>query len=60
MMQGIFMRWYLLLYSNWRHFFCSAKSVSIIEDLGNVNIIFSDKTGNLIKNNLQFKYCIIR
>ena len=59
MMQGIFMRWDILLYSKWKHCFCSAKSVSIIEDLGNVNIIFSDKTGTLTKNKLQFKYCII-
>ena len=57
--QGIFIRWDILLYSKWRHCFCSAKSVSIIEELGNVNFIFSDKTGTLTKNQLQFKYCII-
>ena len=57
--QGIFIRWDILLYSKRRHCFCGAKSVSIIEDLGNVNFIFSDKTGTLTKNQLQFKYCII-
>ena len=57
--QGIFISWDIFLYSKWRHCFCSAKSVSIIEELGNVNFIFSDKTGTLTKNQLQFKYCII-
>ena len=59
MIQGIFIGWDILLYSKWRHCFCSIKSVSIIEELGNVNFIFSDKTGTLTKNQLQFKYCII-
>ena len=59
LIQGIFMTWDILLYSKWRHCFCGAKSVSIIEELGNVNFIFSDKTGTLTKNQLQFKYCII-
>jgi len=59
MVQGIFIGWDILLYSKWRHCFCSVKSVSIIEELGNVNFIFSDKTGTLTKNQLQFKYCII-
>ena len=59
MIQGIFMTWDILLYSKWRHCFCGVKSVSIIEELGNVNFIFSDKTGTLTKNQLQFKYCII-
>ena len=59
MIQGIFISWDILLYSKWRKTFCSAKSVSIIEELGNVNFIFSDKTGTLTKNQLQFKYCII-
>ena len=59
MVQGIFISWDILLYSKWRHCFCSVKAVSIIEELGNVNFIFSDKTGTLTKNQLQFKYCII-
>ena len=59
MIQGIFISWDVLLYSKWRKTFCNAKSVSIIEELGNVNFIFSDKTGTLTKNQLQFKFCII-
>ena len=57
--QGIFIKWDILLYSKTRHCFCDAKSVSIIEELGNVNFIFSDKTGTITKNQLEFKYCII-
>ena len=57
--QGIFIRWDILLYSKYRNCFCGVKSVSIIEELGNVNFIFSDKTGTLTKNELEFKYCII-
>ena len=59
MIQGIFIRWDIYLYSKNRHCFCGVKSVSIIEELGNVNFIFSDKTGTLTKNQLQFKFCII-
>jgi len=57
--QGIYIKWDIFLYSKVRHCFCDAKSVSIIEELGNVNFIFSDKTGTLTKNQLEFKYCII-
>ena len=59
MIQGIFIRLDINLYSKRWHCFCGVKSVSIIEELGNVNFIFSDKTGTLTKNQLQFKYCII-
>ena len=59
MIQAIFIKWDILLYSKSRHCFCNVKSVSIIEELGNVNFIFSDKTGTLTKNQLQFKYCLI-
>ena len=60
MIQGIFISWDIHLYSKSKHCFCGAKTVSIIEELGNVNFIFSDKTGTLTKNQLQFKYCIIK
>ena len=59
LIQGIFMSWDVLLYSKRQKCFCGVKSVSIIEELGNVNFIFSDKTGTLTKNQLQFKFCII-
>ena len=59
MIQGIIIAWDIMLYSKFRHTFCKVKTVSIIEELGNVNFIFSDKTGTLTKNQLQFRYCII-
>ena len=59
MVQGIFIRWDISLYSKVRHCFCGVKSISIIEELGNINFIFSDKTGTLTKNELEFRYCII-
>ena len=59
MIQALFIKWDISLYSKARHCFCGVKSVSIIEELGNVNFIFSDKTGTLTKNELEFKYCII-
>ena len=59
MIQAVFINWDILLYSKNKHCFCNVKSVSIIEELGNVNFIFSDKTGTLTKNQLQFKYCLI-
>ena len=59
MIQGIIISWDIMLYSRFRHTFCKVKTFSIIEELGNVNFIFSDKTGTLTKNQLQFRYCII-
>ena len=59
MIQGIIIMWDVMLYSKFRHTFCKVKTISIIEELGNINFIFTDKTGTLTKNQLQLKYCII-
>ena len=58
--QGIFIEWDTKLYCEFNHYFCRAKTVSINEEFGNANFIFSDKTGTLTMNQLQFKICIIK
>lgn len=57
--QGLFISVDCLGYSHVRKEYIKAGSISLNEELGNVNFIFSDKTGTLTCNKMQFKYAII-
>jgi len=57
--QGYFITLDVKLYSKIRNKFCKAGSVSLNEELGQVDYIFSDKTGTLTSNKMKFKFCVV-
>ena len=59
MVQGWFMSNDIEGFSKIRKKFIRPNSVSLNEELGLVNYIFSDKTGTLTCNKMLFKYCVI-
>ena len=59
LIQGAFMKVDAYSYSKVRKKWLTPNSISLNEECGLVNYIFSDKTGTLTCNRMQFKYCVI-
>ncbi|XP_017962672.1 probable phospholipid-transporting ATPase IF [Drosophila navojoa] len=56
---GFFMEWDTELYDKEADQQCVVNTSNLNEELGQINILFSDKTGTLTKNEMNFQQCSI-
>ena len=59
LIQAYFIRKDIELYSEEKNRFANVSTSSIIEELGQVDYVFSDKTGTLTCNRMEFQQCVI-
>ncbi|ETO13414.1 hypothetical protein RFI_23961, partial [Reticulomyxa filosa] len=60
--QAFFMQWDMKMYTRLhgkQDKFCNVQNSGLNEDLGQIQYVFSDKTGTLTENSLDFRKCFI-
>jgi P-type E1-E2 ATPase len=59
MSQSYFIEKDRLMFSDFRKKYCNVRSASLNEELGQIEYVFTDKTGTLTMNLMEFKIAVI-